>query len=128
MARSPISDERLLNHNGNDGQSGWRLEALAVIHDISAFVKQIAICPSLPCDQNGVYLNLETKEDKTFTVEMSSAGFRVCGLDLNSMDLEADEDTVYYETPYALLDSISPIYRQLFGEQLSQKLQQLIDK
>ena len=127
MSKSPISDERLLNHSGNDGESGWKCEALAVIHDIQAFVKQITVSSSLPCDNNGVYLNLETKEDHIFTLEMSSAGFRICGHKMDTNDIEADEETVYYETPYALLDSISPLYRQCFGKELAQKLQQLVN-
>ena len=127
MSKSPISDERLLNHSGNDGESGWKCEALAVIHDIHSFVKQISISISLPCDNNGVYLNLETKEDNTFTIEMSSAGFRICGLKLDTNDTEADDSTVYYETPYALLDNISPLYRQCFGQELAQKLQQFVN-
>ncbi|CAG2183216.1 unnamed protein product, partial [Oppiella nova] len=113
---------------GDDGQSGWKCEALAVIHDIQAFVKHLTISSVLPCDENGVYLNLETKEDNAMTVEMSSAGFRICGLAMDTNDTDATEDTVYYETPYALLDSISPKYRQCFGAELAQKLQDLVDK
>ncbi|XP_054162452.1 GSK3B-interacting protein-like [Oppia nitens] len=128
MSKSPISDERLLNSSGNDGQNGWKYEALAVIQDIHSFVKQLTISSELPCDENGVYLNLETKEETILTIEMSSAGFRICGHQLDTNDLTADDRTVYYETPYALLDNISPKYRQSFGDQLAQKLQEFSDK
>jgi hypothetical protein len=122
MSKSPITDERLLN----DGESGngWKSEALAVISDISSFVSSLTICELLPCNQNGIYLNLETKENKQLTIEMSSAGFRVCGQQFDT-HLVANDNTIYYETPYALLDSISPAYRQCFGEELISKLKQL---
>ena len=127
MSKSPNCDERFLNDSGTDGQSGWKCEALAVIHDIHSFVKHIAVSSLLPCDENGVYLNLETKEEDIFTIEMSSAGFRICGHKWDTNDIEGDEQTIYYETPYSLLDSISPQYRQCFGRELAQKLQQLVN-
>src|SRR5699024_6907079 len=117
-----------------------------------------SISPVLPCNENGIYLNLETKESSCLTVELSSAGFRVCGyqfdtlvdstddhdydhdhdhetVDTAAADSQPDDDrhpnrraiplNVYYETPYALLDSISPAYRNLSSNELAQRLMEL---
>lgn len=106
MSKSPVTEERLL-----DGAKGWREEAEAVIADISSMVNSITISSILPCDESGIYLNVETKENSSFTIEMSTAGFRVCGNQLDLIEENDDQEKIYYETPYALLDSISPAYR-----------------
>ena len=127
------TEERFLNGDNTDDE-GWRSEALAVIADIKKFVKQINISNILPCDENGIYLNLETKESASLTIELSSAGFRVCGYRFDTLIVEEGGITfnnekiplnVYYETPYALLDSISPAYRDSFSTELAQRLQAL---
>lgn len=124
-SKSPQStEERFLNAEGEDG---WKGEALAVIHEIEPYVTEIAISDQLPCNESGVYLNLKTQEGATYTVEMSSGGFRLCG-DLFDSHEEANDTAMYYETPYALLDAISPAYRQSFGAALSDRLQQLLTK
>lgn len=143
-AGAKATEERFLNGDNSDDE-GWRSEALAIIEDIRKFVKQISISHHLPCDQNGIYMNLETKEGSRLTIELSSAGFRVCG---HQFDTLIKEDTgpavmagseqdqqqhadgqislnVYYETPYALLDSISIGYRDCFSTELAQRLQAL---
>lgn len=128
------TEERFLNGDNTDDE-GWRSEALAVMADINKFVKQIDISSVLPCDVNGVYMNLQTPEGRYLTVELSAAGFRVCGRQFDT--LEEDTTTtdssstgqvslsVYYETPYSLLDSISPAYRDSFSSELAQRLQEL---
>lgn len=148
------TEERFLNGDNNEDE-GWKSEALAGMHkvfsniflyftnnyitilviaDISNYVKQIDISSDLPCDDNGVYLNLETQEGASLTVELSCAGFRVCGYQFNKIEedpLSTSNKTnviplnVYYETPYALLDSISPAYRDSFSNELAQRLQEL---
>ena len=131
------TEERFLNGDNTDDE-GWRSEALAVIADIKQFVKQIDISIVLPCDENGIYLNLETQEGVSLTIELSCAGFRVCGYEFDTLVSSEDETVllsssnhdvislnVYYETPYALLDSISPAYRDSFSNELAQRLQEL---
>lgn len=130
------TEERFLNGDNTDDE-GWRSEALAVIADIKQFVNAISISSVLPCDENGIYLNLETKECASLTVELSCAGFRVCGYKFDTLVSSEDEAkelsatnsviplNVYYETPYALLDSISPAYRDSFSNELAQRLQEL---
>ncbi|KAJ6221991.1 hypothetical protein RDWZM_000536 [Blomia tropicalis] len=132
------AEERFLNGENTDDE-GWRSEALAVVADIKQFVKRIDISDQLPCDENGIYLNLQTKEGDSMTVELSCAGFRVCAHQFDTLTNEkqrivtsassSSNDTIsfetYYETPYALLDSISPAYRDSFSSELAQRLQQL---
>ena len=133
------TEERLLikSDNQQSDDEGWRSEALAVIADIEPFVAQISIATELPCDENGVYMNLQTKEGAMLTVELSAAGFRPCARQFNSVSepeslLEAHNEAsalveldVHYETPYALLGSISPAYRDSFCNELALRLQAL---
>lgn len=140
-AGAKATEERFLNGENTDDE-GWRSEALAIIEDIRKFVKHISISHILPCDQNGIYMNLETKEGSCLTIELSSAGFRVSGHQFDTLmhsdapavmagseqDETVDEKlslNVYYETPYALLDSISIGYRDCFSNELAQRLQAL---
>ncbi|XP_017489943.1 PREDICTED: GSK3-beta interaction protein [Rhagoletis zephyria] len=135
------TEERFLNGENTDDE-GWRSEALAVIADIQKFVNKITISTVLPCDVNGVYMNLETQEGTNLTVELSAAGFRVCGHQFDTLEVVSEEDkaqadqqsstctdlislAVYYETPYSLLDSISPSYRDSFSNELAQRLKEL---
>lgn len=116
-------EERFLHGNHDDPGQGWREEASAVFSDIQDLVKQVFISQSLPCNESGVYFNLETKEDKKLTVELSTAGFKICG---NSFDnIDENEMSPYYETIYALLDNLSPLYRESFSQSLAAKLNAL---
>lgn len=135
-------EERFLNGDNTDDE-GWQSEALAVISDVKKFVKQIEISKSLPCDQNGVYMNLQTIEGVCLTIELSCAGFRVCSHQFDTLpghpvdgasslipsdnpaSTESVELNVYYETPYALLNTISPAYRNSFSNELASRLQAL---
>lgn len=101
---------------------GWREEAAAVIHDIRDCVNQAAVSQLLPCDESHVFLNIETKECDKITVEMSTAGFRICGQSYDSMESDSGKR---YETIYALLDERSPGYRTSFAAALTEKLSPL---
>ncbi|KAH7641959.1 GSK3B-interacting protein [Dermatophagoides farinae] len=138
------TDERFLNGDNTD-EEGWRSEALAVIDDIHTFVNLMSISSTLPCDNNGIYMNLETKESIRLTIELSSAGFRICGRGFDIIDDSNETDSIeitspssslvdepvrislnsYYETPYSLLDTISPSYRNSFSNELAQRLMKL---
>lgn len=139
------TDERFLNGDNSD-EEGWRSEALAVIDDIQPFVEFMSISSILPCDNNGVYMNLKTKESIGLTIELSSTGFRICGRGFDTIDDPNENDSIeitssssssmseeplqislnsYYETPYSLLDTISPSYRNSFSDELAQRLMKL---
>lgn len=120
------NEERFLAGTETSGH-GWRAEAQAVIEDIKSFTKLVYISNKLPCDENGVYLNLETKESKQFTIELSAAGFRIRGTSFDNLDGVEDAALgACYETPYAILDLVSPGYRASFSGALVDKLNALL--
>lgn len=106
-------DERVLN-----GEE-WTVEALAVIHDVKDHVSEIAIADRSVNTDQLIHMNLTTKEEQRYCIELTPHGFRVVGYDYNQTDVESDN---YFETPYALLDKLSPLYRQAFGNSLVSKL------
>ena len=73
-------------------------------------------------------------EDLKLTVQLSSQGFVVVSSKANdSIDVpitsEDDQDALtYFETPYALLDSVSPGYRDAFGQKLTSQLLKISQK
>ena len=117
------SDERFLHGNTEDPGQGWREEVSAVFDDIRDLVNHVSVSESLPCDENGVYFNLESKEGNHFTIELSTAGFRICSHSFD--DNDNNLKTTHYETIYALLDTISPLYRECFSSSLAAKLSAL---
>jgi len=118
-------EERFLPGNNSDPGHGWREEALAVFADINGLVHLVSISDTLPCNESGIYFNLETKERSKFTVELSTAGFRICAHEFDSIQ---DVNTKYFETIYALLDNISPLYRDSFSKSLAEKLDDLTNR
>ena len=101
----------------------WRVEALAVIHDVRDHVSEIVIADgSVNNDQLLIHLNVTTKEMNRYCIELTAQGFRVVGRDYNATDINSEE---YFETPYSLLDKLSPMYRQAFGDSLVSKLMEL---
>lgn len=53
------------------------VEAEGVIKDVEFTVQSICVSSKLPATKECVYLNLVTKENKVFCVELSVLGFRV---------------------------------------------------
>lgn len=99
----------------------WKLEAEAVFNDIREHVKSVSISNKFPSNNRRIILNLTTLENDDFCVELSSLGFRVVGQqhDCN------DNCSEYYETPYSLLNNISPLYKKSFGNALVDKLSRM---
>ena len=61
-------------------------------------------------------------------MELNSRGFAIVSTeshDLINQSGKIEEEITYFETPYSLLDSISPAYRNSFGQVLFQKLNNL---
>ena len=106
-------DERVLS-----GEE-WKVEALAVIHDVQDHVFDIHIADGTANSDQLIHLNLTTKEKQQYCIELTAQGFRVVGYEYNQINVQSDD---YYETPYALLDKLSPMYRQAFGDSLVSKL------
>lgn len=102
----------------------WHVEASAVIQDVKDCVSQIHIS-SLPSSNTTIFFNLTTRENNTYCVELTASGFRIVG---SKYDDNSEPSDAYYETPYALLDTISPMYRESFSSALAAKLSQLVQE
>lgn len=122
MATGFDNDERVLA--GDE----WKVEARAVMKDVMDHVFEISLSEEAGgcsgAQDQVVYMNLTTKEMRRYCIELTAQGFRVAGEDYNRTDGTSDK---YYETPYALLDNISPLYRQAFGDSLTARLNELGD-
>jgi len=101
----------------------FKVEAEAVIEDIGFTVESINISQELPTSRECVYLNVLTKECRSLCVELSVLGFRIVGDNFD--EIQEGRVSKYYETMYALLDTVSPGYCKSFGEALVQKLSSL---
>jgi len=112
---------------------GWKEEAQAVIKDVKEQVKDINISDKLQSDNSCIYLNITTVEDLKLTVQLSVQGFCVVSSNEHDQITEPqgdneDDEVTYYETPYSLLDSISPGYREAFGNKLASQLRKLSEQ
>jgi len=109
---------------------GWKEEAKAVIYDVKDQVKDIKISDKLQGTNCSIYLNLTTIEDLKFTVELSPQGFVVVAKDVHDtisseISETPSEELTYFETPYSLLNSVSPGYQQAFGQSLCTQLRKI---
>ncbi|XP_063380592.1 GSK3-beta interaction protein-like isoform X1 [Cydia fagiglandana] len=105
----------------------WPQEAEAAINDIRKHVKSANVSTQLKNDNQRIYINLTTLENSDYCIEMSASGFRVVGRTYDDTTLAIIEN-MNYETPYALLNSISQKYRESFGGELMNKLLDLAKK
>lgn len=102
----------------------WEEEAQAIIGDVKNHVRNIFISEALPSNAREIFLNCETLEEEKYTIRISSNGFQAVGKDFNCIDQLTN--SIAYETPYALLNVISPSYTKSFGNDLTKALQNLI--
>lgn len=100
----------------------WPDEAAAVISDVKGHVRQISISSELQTTELEIYLNCETLEGVKCTIRLSSVGFQIVSKTFDKID---DLYGFPYETPYALLNELSPRYTNSFGEELSKALSNL---
>lgn len=104
--------------------SNWCLEAENIINDINKHVDHIKLSTVLTSSNRQIYFNIKTKELTPYCVELSTFGFRIVGYRFDSCDIDTDQ---WFETPYSLLNMISPLYNESFGNCLMEKLNQLRD-
>lgn len=102
----------------------WQDEATAIIRDVQKHVKDIQISTKLQSSKTNVFLNATTLENKTFCIQISCEGFQIVGHSYDTIDANA-KPSMTYETPYALLNDISPGYVQSFGNELANELEKL---
>ncbi|XP_004699181.1 GSK3B-interacting protein isoform X1 [Echinops telfairi] len=100
-----------------------RLEAEAVVSDVLFAVNSMRVSRSLRCADDVAYINVETREGSRYCLELTEAGLRVVGYAFDQVD--DDIQTPYHETVYSLLDTLSPAYREAFGNALLQRLEAL---
>ncbi|XP_060611909.2 GSK3B-interacting protein isoform X1 [Anolis sagrei] len=100
-----------------------RLEAEAVVNDVLFAVGNMFVSKSLPCAEDVAYINVETRERNRYCLELTEAGLRVVGYAFDQVDDSVQNP--YHETVYSLLDSVSPAYREAFGNALLQRLEAL---
>jgi len=103
-------------------EDGWREEAKGIIRDVEKYVKFVSVSEVLENSKSQIYLNLITREENIYTVELNLQGFKVVG---NALDTSNLTEQPVFETPYSLLDTISPAYRQAFGDHLTDQLLKL---
>lgn len=111
--------------NGFEGtdMKDMQLEAEAVVNDVLFAVNTMFVSKSLPCADDVAYINVETKERNRYCLELTEAGLRVVGYAFDQV--EDHLQTPYHETVYSLLDTLSPAYREAFGNALLQRLEAL---
>ncbi|KAM8920807.1 GSK3B-interacting protein [Pelodytes ibericus] len=100
-----------------------RLEAEAVVNDVLFAVGNMFVSKNLPCAVDAAYINVEIKEGTRYCLELTDAGLRVVGYAFDHVDEETHNP--YHETIYSLLDSLSPAYREAFGNALLRRLEAL---
>ncbi|XP_077394188.1 GSK3-beta interaction protein [Festucalex cinctus] len=100
-----------------------RLEADAVVNDVLFAVAQMHVSKNLNNSSDVAYINVETREGNRYCLELTEAGLRVVGYAFNKVD--EDLSTQYHETVYSLLDTLSPGYREAFGNALLERLESL---
>ncbi|XP_037033262.1 GSK3-beta interaction protein [Bradysia coprophila] len=103
----------------------WQDEAAAIIKDVENHVKHIQISSKLQSSKTEIFLNLTTLEEATFCIRISTEGFQIVGQLYDTIGSN-DNTAVTYETPYALLNSVSERYVQSFGNGLTAALEKLI--
>ncbi|KAE8289856.1 GSK3-beta interaction protein [Larimichthys crocea] len=100
-----------------------RLEAEAVVNDVLFAVSEMHVSQSLNSASDVAYINVETREGNRYCLELTEAGLRVVGYAFDQVN--EDLSTQYHETVYSLLDTLSPGYREAFGNALLQRLERL---
>ncbi|KAG4066188.1 hypothetical protein HA402_014488 [Bradysia odoriphaga] len=103
----------------------WQDEAAAIIKDVENHVKDIQISSKLQSSKSEIFLNVTTLEEATFCIRISTEGFQIVGQSYDTIGSN-DNTAVTYETPYALLNSVSERYVQSFGNGLTAALEKLI--
>lgn len=100
----------------------WKLEAEGVINDVKDHVQEIKVSEKIKSTHQHIHLNLRTIENKDFCIELSAVGFRIIGYNFDENNIDSAE---YFETPYSLLNAVSPKFNESFGNALLEKLNDL---
>lgn len=121
---------RLLLESGSPSrsESTLELEALTAIHQVSFAVQSISVSEMLPRTPELIFINLTTIESQPFCIELTHKGWRVTSLRSDCMQgdfTRIELFTMYHESLCTLLEVISPGYKPMFSEKLTQRLRLL---
>ncbi|CAJ0607926.1 unnamed protein product [Cylicocyclus nassatus] len=114
-----------------DVRSQLEEEALAAVREFSFAVQSLCLSEMLPRTPELLFLNLTTLEHVTYCIELTGKGWRIASNRSDCMNgdfRQLSMHTKYFESLNQLLDTVSPSYRQRFGGQLIQRLQNLEQK
>lgn len=111
--------------NEEPNEEQWILEAQAIIDDVKQHVTDIKVSNKLRNGNQSFHLNLTTLEGSRFCIEVSSAGFTIVGNEHDDVTSKGENER--FETPYSLLNIVSPQYKNSFGSSLVHRLEQLND-
>ena len=109
-------------------RSALEEEAVSAVREFSFAVQTICISEMLPRTAELLFLNITTLEGSTYCVELTGKGWRIASHRQDCMNGDFRQlatHTRYFESLYALLDTLSPLYRQQFGSRLLSKLNEL---
>ncbi|KAM5129505.1 GSK3B-interacting protein isoform 1-T5 [Mantella aurantiaca] len=100
-----------------------RMEAEAIVNDVLFAVGNMFVSKNLACAVDVAYINVQIREGTRYCLELTDAGLRVVGFAFDQVDSGCHSQ--YHETIYSLLDSLSPGYREAFGNALLRRLEAL---
>ncbi|CAB3397192.1 unnamed protein product [Caenorhabditis bovis] len=125
---SSINRSAGTNPASRGGESSLELEAIAAVHELSFAVQSISVSEMLPRTPDLIFVNVTTLEGQPYCLELTLKGWRITSLRSDCMVgdfTRLEMFTKYYDSLYALMDTISPGYRARFGEKLAQRLKLL---
>ncbi len=109
--------------NKPSGEQGdFQAEAQLALNDLGDGIvaeKQLSKRLNNPADVSTAYLNIKSKADKEFCIELTQHGYRIVGHHFDEKSLSA---TTYYESLQALLSNESKSYVNSFAHSLQEKL------
>ncbi|CAF1350685.1 unnamed protein product [Adineta steineri] len=103
-------------------QGDFLAEAQLAINDVGDGIvatKQLSKSLNNPSDISTAYINIKSKANKEFCIELSQQGYRIVG---DHFDDKSQPSKIYYESLQALLTNESKSYVNSFAESLQQKL------
>ncbi|CAD6192017.1 unnamed protein product [Caenorhabditis auriculariae] len=118
----------MIINNCSECRNSLEEEAVNAVRELEYAVKTVCISELLPRTAQLLFLNLTTLEGQTYCIELTERGWRIASNRQDCMNGDFRQlamYTQYFETLYALLDTISPLYREKFSESLSARLNSL---
>ncbi|KAI6176195.1 hypothetical protein M3Y97_00772000 [Aphelenchoides bicaudatus] len=135
--KSPLSIEDIAETNRNAHKEGGglnenvgplELEAISTLHELSPFVETINVSDILPKTSELIFLNLKTKDDLSFTLELTMKGWRICSTRNDCMNgnyLNFELHTRYFHNAKEVLRLLSPDHFDKFAANLTERLKAL---